>query len=51
MATTVEGQDLRLCATEEGYVTQITAGTTQALATEVSDEVPASELEPPAEPQ
>ena len=40
MATTVEGQDLRLCTTAEGYVTQITAGTTQALATEVSDEVP-----------
>ena len=45
------GRDLRLCSTEEGYVTQITAGTTQALATEVSDEVPESELEPPAEPQ
>ena len=51
MATTVEGQDLRLCTTEEGYVTQITAGTTQALATEVSDEVSDSDLEPPAEPQ
>jgi hypothetical protein len=51
MATTVDGQDLRLCSTAEGYVTQILAGPTQAIATEVSDEVPESELEPPVEPQ
>jgi hypothetical protein len=51
MATTLEGQDLRLCATEEGFVTQITAGSTSAIAREVSDEVEPVDLEPPSEPQ
>jgi hypothetical protein len=50
MATTLDGQDLRLCATEEGFVTQITAGTTSAIAREVADEVPSTDLDPPSEP-
>jgi hypothetical protein len=50
MATTLEGTDLRLCVTEEGYVTQVTAGPTSAIAREVSDEVPSADLDPPAEP-
>ena len=52
MATTVEGQDLRLCTTEEGLRhADHGAGTTQALATEVERRGAGSDLEPPAEPQ
>jgi hypothetical protein len=51
LATTIEGQDLRLCATEEGFVTEVTAGSTSARAREVGTDVPASELDPPTEPR
>jgi hypothetical protein len=51
LAASVEGNDLRLCVTEEGYVTEIRAGGTRALAREIVEEVDAGELEPPAEPR
>jgi hypothetical protein len=51
LATTVEGSDLRLCATENGHVTEIKAGDTRALAAEVSDDVADGDLDPPAEPR
>ncbi len=51
LATSVEGNDLRLCATEEGFVTEIRAGETRALAREVVDEVAEGDLDPPAVPR
>ena len=50
LAVTTEGRDLRLCASAEGIITEVTAGTTTAKATNASADVLDADLEPPAPP-
>jgi hypothetical protein len=47
MAATGPGGDLRLCATADGRITELTDGGTRALATSVSPDVTAADLDPP----
>ncbi len=51
LAVTDRGEDLRLCATAEGIITEITAGTTSVEARSVSTDVDDADLEPPARPE
>ncbi len=48
LAVTAEGRDLRLCASAEGIITEVTAGTTSAKATTASADVLDADLEPPS---
>jgi glutamyl-tRNA synthetase len=48
LAVTAEGRDLRLCASAEGIITEVTAGTTSAKAGTASPDVLDADLEPPA---
>jgi hypothetical protein len=47
MAASGPDGDLRLCATADGRITELTAGGTRALATSVSPDVTAADLDPP----
>jgi hypothetical protein len=47
MAASGSGGDLRLCATADGHITELTDGGTRALATSVTSAVTTADLDPP----
>jgi hypothetical protein len=50
LAATTPSGDARLCATKDGFITQMTSGTTSLIAQQLSRTVAASDLAPPAPP-
>jgi hypothetical protein len=49
LASSLDTGDVRLCATKEGFITELTAGPTRVLATSVSGDVTPGDLQPPAQ--